>query len=263
MQFGKPLIEFELIQEKIVKAFVDNEVIWTMTNFTAGMLEQNPLAHVAIESSHCKLYGTNRAWDTLYNAMQIAGGSGYLKTQPYEKRMRDFRVATIFEGTSEIHSIYPPLSAFRNMAKNLSHKKSALARTVFLAALYFKGSRISVQSRDTLVSISLRAINSYAISYRKLFIKSLKKFGKNIADQELLLRRLTTISVHIFALISMIRKIDYIQQEKTNAEGTRNALQVLLSESEEIVQNNSRLDPGKIEIEQKKVVQYLKESLKD
>jgi len=129
IQFGRPILDFELIQEKIVKAFVDNEVIWTMTNFTAGMLEKDPLAHVAIESSHCKLYGTNRAWDTLYSAMQVAGGSGYLKSQPYEKRMRDFRVATIFEGTSEIHAIYPPLSIFRNIARHLqTEKKSAFLK---------------------------------------------------------------------------------------------------------------------------------------
>ena len=65
----------------------------------------------------CKLYGTTRCWDTLYDAQQVAGGSGYLSTQPYEKRLRDFRVTTIFEGTTEIHSMYPALTALRAAAK--------------------------------------------------------------------------------------------------------------------------------------------------
>ena len=97
-QFGVPINSFELIQEKLVKAKVNSTVTAAITAFTAGMLEKDPLATVAIESSHCKLFGTTRAWDTLYDALQVAGGSGYLSTQPYERRMRDFRVTTIFEG---------------------------------------------------------------------------------------------------------------------------------------------------------------------
>ena len=88
-----------------------------MTYLTAAMLERDPLANVAMESSHCKLYGTTRCWNTLYDAQQIAGGSGYLSTQPYEKRLRDFRVTTIFEGTTEIHSMYPALTALRAAGK--------------------------------------------------------------------------------------------------------------------------------------------------
>jgi acyl-CoA dehydrogenase family protein 9 len=116
-QFGVPINQFELIQEKLVKAHVNGYVSSAITAFTAGMLETNPLATVAMESSHCKLFGTTRAWDTLYDALQVAGGSGYLSTQPYEKRMRDFRVTTIFEGTTEIHSIYPALFVLRTLIK--------------------------------------------------------------------------------------------------------------------------------------------------
>jgi len=119
-QFGVPINRFELIQEKMVRARVNGYVVEAMTEFTAAMLGQDPLAPVAIESSHCKLFGTNRAWDTLYDALQVAGGSGYLSTQPYEKRMRDFRVTTIFEGTTEIHSIYPALFTLRTLAKRIA-----------------------------------------------------------------------------------------------------------------------------------------------
>jgi acyl-CoA dehydrogenase family member 9 len=264
VQFGKPIFEFELIQQKIVRAFVDTQVIWAMTNLTAGMLEKNPVAHVAIESSHCKLYGTDRAWDTLYNAMQTAGGAGYLKTQPYEKRMRDFRVATIFEGTSEIHSVYPPLSAFRNMAKNLRiYKKSSLSRFLFLVHLYYKSSKIISTSSNNLISDSLAAVKSYAQFYRKLFVRAFKIFRNNIADQELLLKRLTTISVQIYALVSMMRKIDWLQKENRDQTGSASALQFLLAESEEIVRNNKYFEPVKKDIQQKVIVQFIRDTVKN
>ena len=133
-QFGVPIDSFELIQEKMVRASVNGYVASAMTAFTADMLNDDPLAPVAIESSHCKLFGTTRAWDTLYDALQVAGGAGYLATQPYEMRMRDFRVTTIFEGTTEIHSIYPALYMIRRLAKRLqavSNSKGAQISFLF------------------------------------------------------------------------------------------------------------------------------------
>jgi acyl-CoA dehydrogenase family protein 9 len=132
-QFGVPINKFELIQEKMVKAKVYGYVSSAITTLTAGMLENNPTALVAMESSHCKLFGTTRAWETIYDALQVAGGSGYLTTQPYEKRMRDFRVTTIFEGTTEIHSIYPAMFVIRTLSKRL--QASASGRLSQLAKL--------------------------------------------------------------------------------------------------------------------------------
>jgi acyl-CoA dehydrogenase family protein 9 len=122
-QFNKPIKEFELIQDKIVRARVHAAVCEAMTNFTAHLLEREPLANVAIESSHTKLFGTTRAWDTLYDAQQTAGGAGYLTGLPCEKRLRDFRVTTIFEGTTEIHAIYPPLLLVKDLTSIHNHKK--------------------------------------------------------------------------------------------------------------------------------------------
>ncbi|MFW5728079.1 MAG: acyl-CoA dehydrogenase family protein, partial [Spirochaetota bacterium] len=74
-QFGMPIRDFELIQEKLVRGKVHAFAAANMTYFTALLLESEPLRNVAIESSHCKLYSTDRCWDTLYDALQTAGGS--------------------------------------------------------------------------------------------------------------------------------------------------------------------------------------------
>jgi acyl-CoA dehydrogenase family protein 9 len=132
-QFGVPISRFELIQEKMVEARVNSYVASALTSFTAGLLMDDPRALVAIESSHCKLFGTTRAWKTTYDALQVAGGSGYLVTQPYEKRMRDFRVTTIFEGTTEIHSIYPALFVLRNLNRQMEGvNHSKISKLAFL-----------------------------------------------------------------------------------------------------------------------------------
>ncbi|MFV2082745.1 MAG: acyl-CoA dehydrogenase family protein, partial [bacterium] len=114
-QFGVPIRDFELIQEKMVMAKVHAFAAESITQAASRLLEGDHTGSFAMESSHVKLYGTTRAWDTLYDALQTAGGAGYLRSLPYEKRMRDFRVTTLFEGTSEIHSIYPALYLARSL----------------------------------------------------------------------------------------------------------------------------------------------------
>ena len=134
VQFGVSIHRFQLIQEKIVRAKANSYAVAAMTEMTAAMLARNPFAPVAIESSHCKLFGTTKAWDTLYDALQVAGGAGYLSTNPYEKRMRDFRVTTIFEGTTEIHSMYPALYFMRDIMRQ--HKQMASEKIELSAITY-------------------------------------------------------------------------------------------------------------------------------
>ena len=255
IQFDRPIIEFELIQEKIVKAFAENEVVWTMTNFTACMLEKNPAAYITMESSHCKLYGTNRAWESLYEAMQVAGGSGYLKSNQYEKRMRDFRVAPIFEGTTEIHSIYPPVSVLRNMAKIIfPGGKFSVFKAVKLYLLLFKPSMWCTCDKNKVVKKALKKVKRYAKIFRKMFISSFFKYGKRFPEKELLLRRMTTISTQVFALISMVYKI---RAGSGDTSKTESALSYYLESSEKIVRDNIRIKPDKTEKKMKKIVDYI------
>ncbi|MCF8130684.1 MAG: acyl-CoA dehydrogenase family protein, partial [Deltaproteobacteria bacterium] len=59
-QFGAPISQFELVQEKIVKARVNAFLSKAMTTFTEGILEQAPFVRLALESSHAKLFSTTR-----------------------------------------------------------------------------------------------------------------------------------------------------------------------------------------------------------
>ena len=248
IQFEKPILNYELIQEKIVRAYVENEAVWSMTNFTATMLEKDLTGHAAIESSHCKLYGTNKAWESLYDAMQTAGGSGYLKTNPYEKRMRDARVATIFEGTTEIHSIYPPVSVLRNVFKQLNADGVPFISRMFkLALLYFRPALWNTFDRDPLIRYSLKAIKEYSMIYRKMFISSLLKYGKTLPEKEFLLRRLTVVSCQLFAIFSMVLKIKSLKKDDPASEKTQLALKYFLAGSKKIVDANNRVKADKTE----------------
>lgn len=202
-QFGVPIASFDLIREKLACTQAHGLAASAMTYLTAAMLERDPLANVAMESSHCKLYGTTRCWNTLYDAQQIAGGSGYLSTQPYEKRLRDFRVTTIFEGTTEIHSMYPALTALRAAGKALSGR-NPLGKLLFLRGLLKP--RLFSALRETAPGLrdAIRCAESGERLFRKLLVSGMRRYGKGVVEHELYLRGMTELSLSAFWLLSTV-----------------------------------------------------------
>lgn len=206
-QFGTRIKEFELIQEKLVQAKVDAHMASAMTYFSAAQLEQAPLMSAAIESSHCKLFGTTRAWQTLYNAMQVAGGAGYLATNPYEQRMRDFRVTTIFEGTTEIHSMYPALSLLRAIGKIMQKDSPGKSRQALylikgaLRALFIRQSW-SVSFQDRPIGKFFQFVRKTDRQIRFLLHAGLLLHGKNIAQKQFFLRKITLLSLYLYGTVS-------------------------------------------------------------
>jgi acyl-CoA dehydrogenase family protein 9 len=256
IQFGVPINTFELIQEKIVKAKVDGYVTSAITAFTAGLLENDPLAAVAIESSHCKLFGTTRAWDTLYNGLQVAGGSGYLATQPYEKRMRDFRVTTIFEGTTEIHSIYPPLFVLRNLEKEMrAANRSTTSRLTFLLKGMFARAKWKLRFSHRVMNRAVRLAKANARSIRWLLHAGLMIYGKKIQKKQFFLRRLTNLSLYLFGIISVLAKIDGEQKMGRDVSAGLKVLAYIVEEAVQVRKDNKRLLSSKQEALHKKIFQ--------
>lgn len=208
VQFGTPIRNFQLIQEKLAKAKVNGFIIAAMDDFTASLLDDNPTANVAVETSHCKLFGTTRCWDTLYDALQVAGGSGYLATQPYEKRMRDFRVTTVFEGTTEIHSIYPALFMIRKIVKELEgRQQNRIGQVVFLLRQLFTRIEWPLKFDDKVLHKASRAARRNAALVRRMLILSILLYGKKIVQKEYLLRRISTLSLYLFGILTALAKI--------------------------------------------------------
>lgn len=246
-QFGVPIKDFELIQEKIVNARVRSVVAEAMTHFTAHLLKEEPLANMAIESSHSKLFGTDNAWGTLYDSLQVAGGAGYLSAMPYEKRMRDFRVTTIFEGTSEIHSIYPAVHLLRKLGKEVKAlEQSKLKQAIFIVSgLLRPGPAIEFFDPD--MRAASASIRKYAKAIRKLLFYGLVRYGKRIVHREFYLRRITRLSLYLYGLLAMLAKISADQKEGHDVEGDKNLMAYFLEQAEEAYQENKKTGASKKE----------------
>jgi acyl-CoA dehydrogenase family protein 9 len=241
-QFGVPIHQFELIQEMMVRAEVNGFISSSMTAFAASMLEKNPLAAVAIESSHCKMFGTTKAWGTIYDALQMAGGSGYLSTHPYEKRMRDFRVTTIFEGTTEIHSMYPALYAIRSLTKKMQNLKwGKLGPFAFLVRTLLVRSKWDVTYDDKTMRKALRIARGHARQVRTLMVGGVFFFGRRLLQKQFLLRRITYLSIYLFGLLAALAQIESIRKTGKDCQKEMQLLAFFTEEARLFRKHHSKL----------------------
>jgi alkylation response protein AidB-like acyl-CoA dehydrogenase len=102
-QFGVPLARFQLVQEMIAEMILKRDAS-RMLVFRAGQLKDEKVPNT-METSVAKLYATEAAVECANLAIQVHGGSGYVDDYPVERYLRDARVTTLYEGTSQIQKL--------------------------------------------------------------------------------------------------------------------------------------------------------------
>jgi butyryl-CoA dehydrogenase len=102
-QFGVPIASFQLVQDLIAGMIVKRDAARMLVR-RAGILKDAAKPNT-VETSIAKLYATEAAVDCANAAIQVHGGSGYVDDHPVERYLRDARVTTLYEGTSQIHKL--------------------------------------------------------------------------------------------------------------------------------------------------------------
>ena len=102
-QFGRPIAAFQLVQEMIADMTVDTEAARALV-WRAGWLKDSGKPSTT-ETSIAKLFATEAAVRDANLAIQVHGGSGYVDDYPVERYLRDARVTTLYEGTSQIQKL--------------------------------------------------------------------------------------------------------------------------------------------------------------
>ncbi|MEY4550438.1 MAG: acyl-CoA dehydrogenase [Pseudomonadota bacterium] len=102
-QFGRAIAEFQAIQFKIADMAVKVEAARLLT-WRAASLRDSGREHT-VPSSMAKLYASEAAVEVALDAVQVFGGYGYTKDYPVERFLRDSKLGTIGEGTSEVQRL--------------------------------------------------------------------------------------------------------------------------------------------------------------
>ncbi|MGI5400026.1 acyl-CoA dehydrogenase family protein [Streptomyces sp. CA-135486] len=102
-QFGKSIASYQLVQELISDISVDVAAARLLTWRVADLVDRGE--EFATAASQAKLFASEAAVRAANNALQVFGGYGYIDEYPVGKLLRDARVMTLYEGTSQIQKL--------------------------------------------------------------------------------------------------------------------------------------------------------------
>ncbi|MEU0626072.1 acyl-CoA dehydrogenase family protein [Streptomyces sp. NPDC005989] len=102
-QFGKSIASHQLVQELISDISVDVDAARLLTWRVADLIDRGE--DFATAASKAKLFASEAAVRAASNALQVFGGYGYIDEYPVGKLLRDARVMTLYEGTSQIQKL--------------------------------------------------------------------------------------------------------------------------------------------------------------
>lgn len=102
-QFGKPIASYQLVQELLADMAVEVDAARLLTWRVANLVDRHH--PFEIEASKAKYYASEVAVRAANAALQVHGGYGYIDEYPVGKFLRDARVMTLYEGTSQIQKL--------------------------------------------------------------------------------------------------------------------------------------------------------------
>jgi acyl-CoA dehydrogenase family protein 9 len=228
-QFGNSIDNFGLIQEKLATMAANIYASESIVYMTTGKITQG-MHHFEHESAICKVYCSEKLWDTIDKATQIAAGNAYMKEYPYERIMRDSRINLIFEGTNEILRIFTALSGIKGPSDDLKElgkisdvSKAFLdpIKSVGILSDFAKKRMAKRFGNKTLTKVHplleghanhfSSSLKDFAIAVENTIIK----FGKNIIGNELLQMRIANMAIELYVQLCVLSRTTAIL-EKTD-----------------------------------------------
>jgi acyl-CoA dehydrogenase family protein 9 len=232
-QFGKSIAEFGLIKKKIGQMLIDCYATESLVTMVSGLIDSG-YEDYAVEAATSKVVASEMLWKASDEALQIAGGTGYMSEYPYERLMRDCRINRIFEGTNEILTLFVALTAMKDAADQLKELKEVVSMggesNVFKDPIKGFGvlrdyAKMHVATRTkygranfSKVHIELKVPASiFEDEMQSLVLtvdKLLRKHGKGIIGKQFATSRLANIIMDIFTLACVLSRVTQSIEEK-------------------------------------------------
>ncbi|HET9597206.1 MAG TPA: acyl-CoA dehydrogenase family protein [Anaeromyxobacteraceae bacterium] len=240
-QFGRPIADFGLVKQKVGEMVVDCYATEATVALVAGLIDQG-YQEYAVEAAISKVLATEALWRTADEALQIAGGNGFMREFPYERVLRDCRINRIFEGTNDILRLFIALTAMNDVGTQLKEVaqsvKEVLADPIkgfgVLSDYAIKQASIRTglvgEKRGwTLLHPALEDIaENYEDQARELAWvadRVLRRHGKKIIDKQFALRRIADILVDLFAQAAVLSRVN-ATLESEGEEGSARELEI-------------------------------------
>jgi alkylation response protein AidB-like acyl-CoA dehydrogenase len=101
IQFGKPIITFQAVQHMLADMATLTEAARALV-YSAARFIDSGAKDISKASAMAKVFASDAAMKVTTDAVQVLGGTGYMRDYPVEKMMRDAKILQIYEGTNQI-----------------------------------------------------------------------------------------------------------------------------------------------------------------
>jgi alkylation response protein AidB-like acyl-CoA dehydrogenase len=116
VQFGQPITSFQAVQHMLADMQTQTEAARALVYSVARFIDSGA-KDVSRASAMAKLFATDVAMKVTTDAVQVMGGSGYMKEYPVEKMMRDAKILQIYEGTNQVQRNVVALDMIREATR--------------------------------------------------------------------------------------------------------------------------------------------------
>ncbi len=225
VQWGQEIGKHAAIAAKLADLAADKFATESLVLYTSALVDVDKNADIRMEAAMAKLWGTEAGWKGADSTMQIKGGRGYetadsLRNRgetpdPIERLLRDCRINTIFEGSTEIMHLFIAREALdphlRRGAGALDTRKDFAERlsTAFSAGLYYSlwypkkwipATSGLPEDLDTQLAHSMRKVASLSRKLARKILHSMARYGPGLEKQQLLLARLVDIATELLTV---------------------------------------------------------------
>lgn len=217
VQFGSKLEKFGVIQEKLARMAMCQYVTESMAYMLSANMDQGA-TDFQLEAAISKIFASEAAWFVADECIQILGGMGYMKDCGAERIMRDLRIFRIFEGTNDILRLFVSLTGLQDAGKYLRELQKSLTNPANVGLILSEGMKrtrraVGLKSGPSLTEhvhadlatsskLLSEASGDFAVTVEKLLIKH----GKNIRDEQFLLKRLADAAIDIYGMAAVLSR---------------------------------------------------------
>ncbi|MEZ4814432.1 MAG: acyl-CoA dehydrogenase family protein [Bdellovibrionota bacterium] len=232
-QFGQSISEFGLIKKKIGQMTVDCYASESVVTMVSGLIDQG-YEDYAVEAAISKIFASEALWRCSDEALQVAGGNGFMREYPYERMMRDCRINRIFEGANEVLTLFVALTAMKDAVDQLKGLSQAINigsdSSVFKDPIKGFGvlkeyARMRVATKTKYGRPSFTKAHADIKAVAVLFEDEmqnlvnvvdqlLRKHGKAIIGKQFATSRLANIMIDMFVMACMISRVTQALEEK-------------------------------------------------
>jgi acyl-CoA dehydrogenase family protein 9 len=222
-QFGRPLADFDMVEDKIGWMVSYLFGLESLSYLTTGLVDAG-IEDYSVESAIAKVIGTEFVWYQANRALQLKGGAGYMRDEPYEQILRDIRIFPIFEGANDVMRSFIALSALKPLGDELKVLADTDLRdplgTLGAWASYV-GGRLKREVRPDSVTLAHEELSGLAgpvadqvKRLRSVGESVLREHGKGIVDQGMTHKRLAAALADVYAQIAVLSRVTSIFEEQ-------------------------------------------------